>query len=173
MITLEQAHERVERYLGKSGRARHSIFVGYLMRRLAERLGGDTNLWESVGLCHDLDYFETADARHLHGVIAASWLDDDLPSDALTAIKAHDHRTGIHADTLLSDALKLADALAVADVAIGRSWMKTLRDSASWDMLRAKTSDRPYLAPIIADLAGRHDLSLPVLADMCLAGPPQ
>lgn len=77
MITLERARAAVSEHLGASRRAVHSIVVGHAMRNLAERLGADTDLREIVRLCHDLDYFATAQDRSRHGVLVANWLKDD------------------------------------------------------------------------------------------------
>src|SRR5262245_4901364 len=98
-MLIEEARNRVATHLGSGKRAEHSGFVGYVMRLLAERLGADTSMWEAVGLCHDLDFFDTADDRRQHGILVANWLPKDLPPEALEAIRAHDHRTGIQANT--------------------------------------------------------------------------
>ncbi|RWJ04828.1 MAG: HD domain-containing protein [Mesorhizobium sp.] len=173
MITPGQAHELLRVHLSNSPRATHSVFVGYVMRCLAQRFGGDPELWEVVGLCHDLDYFGTTDDRSQHGIVVADWLKNDLPPDALDAIKAHDHRTGIHASTVLADALKLADALAIADALLGRKSLAVLRDSDGEKKLRAIIATRPYLSDMIAGISRKHGLSWPKLADICEAAPVQ
>ena len=119
MLSIGDAHRLIDTHLGNSARAVHSQFVGRLMRRLAERTGGDPLLWELVGLCHDLDYEVTAGDWSRHGLVAAEWLANDLPSEGLDAIKAHDHRTGVISSLPISHALKLADALAIAHDHLG------------------------------------------------------
>lgn len=93
-MTIEDALDRIATHLGSSKRVEHSIFVGHIMRLLAERLGADVVLWEATGLCHDLDFFSTADDRRQHGIVSAAWLAADLPAAALEAIRSHDHQTG-------------------------------------------------------------------------------
>ena len=46
------------------------------MRRLAEHLNEDIELWGLTGLLHDLDYSVTADAPEKHTYITADWLKD-------------------------------------------------------------------------------------------------
>jgi putative nucleotidyltransferase with HDIG domain len=99
MMLIEEARYRIMARLGSSKRAEHSLFVGHIMKFLAKQLGADLSLWEAAGLYHDLDFSVTANDRRQHGILAANWLANDLPMEALDAIRAHDHRTGIQAHT--------------------------------------------------------------------------
>jgi predicted hydrolase (HD superfamily) len=67
MLSVAEAQALVERYLRDTPRATHTRVVAYLMRWLAGHFSEDGELWEVVGLCHDLDYFATADDRTRHG----------------------------------------------------------------------------------------------------------
>jgi predicted hydrolase (HD superfamily) len=106
MLTTAQADILVSKHLGATPRAAHTRFVAYLMRQLAREFAADANLWEIVGLCHDLDFFETCENRSQHGLHTIQWLGDKIPAEAQSAIASHDHRTGVLADSLLADALK-------------------------------------------------------------------
>ncbi len=116
MITREDAVVLLDKHLGDSLRARHSLFTGFLMKHLARMLDQPADLWEVTGICHDLDFDVTKADRSRHGLVTAEWLKDDLPDDALLAIQAHDHRTGVVSDTKLADGLKLADAVAIGEI---------------------------------------------------------
>jgi HD superfamily phosphohydrolase YqeK len=159
MLTLDDAHRLIAEHLGDAPRASHSIIVGKLMRGLAERTGNDPLLWELTGLCHDLDYVAVAGDWSRHGIVAATWLRDDLPAEALDAIRAHDHRTGIVSTTPLASALKLADALAVAHEQLG-SELAAILGSADGSALRERLAGRPYLTSMITGLAA--SLALPL-----------
>ena len=91
----------------------HSIQVGKVMYSIAKHLNEDEKEWELVGLLHDLDYDMTVNNREKHGIIATEMLKGQLSEGALTAIKAHDHRTGFKPKNLIDKALKAADALVV------------------------------------------------------------
>src|SRR5258707_235124 len=110
MLRRSEALDLVRRHLGETARATHTHVVACLMRALAAEFTGDAELGEIVALCHGLDYFATADDRAQHGLLTVKWLGDRLPPAAQQAIAAHDHRTGIQADTVLADMLKVADA---------------------------------------------------------------
>jgi putative nucleotidyltransferase with HDIG domain len=114
MLTEAEAEGLIARHLGTSPRARHSVEVGALMAGLAEAIGADAVLWQVTGLCHDLDYAQTRDTPERHGPLAAAWLAGRLPADACSAIAAHDHRAGFVDTSALAEALRLADALAIA-----------------------------------------------------------
>src|SRR5689334_12300844 len=119
MLTVAEADRLVGEHLGATPRAAHSRLVARVMRELALVLSTDSDLWEVVGLCHDLDFFVTGDDPRRHGVLASTWLGERIPPQARDAIASHDHRTGVEADTLLADALKIADAAAIIAAKLG------------------------------------------------------
>jgi predicted hydrolase (HD superfamily) len=166
-MLLEEAHRQVAARLGSSDRAQHSICVGRVMKVLATRLGADGAIWEATGLCHDLDFFVTADDRRQHGILAASWLAGDLPPDALAAIRAHDHRTGVKADSAIADALKLADALAIAIETVGRYAVVRLLEADDVEKLHSVLANRPYLPRIIVEHSQKLGMPLVELAHIC------
>ncbi len=172
MLTLDAAHRLVSEHLGASSRARHSLFVGQLMKRLAAHLEDDPLVWELVGLCHDLDFRVTEQQREQHGLITALWLAGELPPEALDAIKAHDHRTGFTADTGIAAALKLADACAIMLDMIGEGARDVLRSPDPWPGLAGKLSGRPYLAGIVKVNCERLDLQPVELANLLESMPP-
>ncbi|NIZ61342.1 hypothetical protein DL239_10185 [Sedimentitalea sp. CY04] len=120
MLTLRQAQGLLDKHLANSNKAAHSRIVAHLMRRIAEKLQ-----------------------------VTAQWLEGRLPVDALGAIKAHDHRTGVLADTQIANALKLADALAIADACVGRDVMMQIGTFDGLHNLALCLETRPYLPPII------------------------
>ena len=174
MLSAREANNLILIHLGESLRARHSVFVGFLMARLATMLGEDCVLWEVVGLCHDLDFEATADDRSRHGLLAAEWLEDDLPEVALLAIRSHDHRTGIISNTALALALKLADAVAIGELDIGRDAMiEALSAVSPTDRLEEALSARPYLPLLIIQPAVELSIPLAAVASICRTAPEQ
>jgi predicted hydrolase (HD superfamily) len=172
MLTIAEAQSLVAEHLGTSSRARHSEFVGYAMRRLAEHLGADAVLWEVTGLVHDLDVEATATDRSQHGLVTSQWLANRLPADALTALAAHDHRTGVSDDTPLASALRLADALAVACGDLGPDAAADLLDApGAVAHLAEGLSNRPYLAALVTENAASLDIPIALLADILRSGP--
>ena len=162
MLSISGAHRLIKSHLGDTPRASHSIFVGRLMRRLADATGADPELWEVTGLCHDLDFDVVDGDWSQHGLIAARWLEGDLPAEALDAIRSHDHRTGVASRTSIAHALKVADALAISYDQLGHDLAPTL--AAGVGELGERLSSRPYLAAMIVADSAAIGLSLGALS---------
>ena len=111
MMTRAEALERVRRHVKNERLVKHMIAVSAIMRELAQHLGGDPDLWELVGLLHDIDYEEVGGDMSRHGLLSAEMVSDVLPEEALHAIRAHNERTGVEAKSILDIALIAADAL--------------------------------------------------------------
>jgi predicted hydrolase (HD superfamily) len=172
MLSIQAALDLVRDHLGTSPRARHSIFVGFAMHHLAEPLMADGTLWEITGLCHDLDFEATRQNPSQHGILAAQWLEGQLPEAALVAIRAHDHRTGITSDTPITHALKLADTLAVISAALGERTTAVLDSPDVEALLADEFATRPHLPTMLLAHSHRLGITLPALARIWTLGPP-
>ncbi len=166
MLNTADAQLLVDKHLGTSPRAVHTRLVAAIMRRLAGMFEGDADAWEVVGLCHDLDFLETSADPTRHGLLTIEWIGDRLPDDAQQAIAAHDHRTGVTADTMLADMLKLADVIAVIDERLGRRAFCDIDRADPYGALRSRLADRPYLCDILQRLAGKHALPFPRIVEI-------
>jgi hypothetical protein len=141
------------------------------MRQLAVTFAADADLWATVGLCHDLDYFNTCDNWSQHGLLTTSWLGERNSPEAQIAIASHDHRTGIQADTLLADALKIADVIAVIHAKLGRRVLGDLDRNDALTALRSQLTDRLYLCDMLERYANKHGLPVSCIIDIAAASP--
>jgi len=173
LLSKAEALDLVQKHLGDTPRAAHSRFVAYIMRELAGVFAANADLWEVTGLCHDLDFFATAGDWSQHGLLTIQWLAGQLPDDALQAIAAHDHRTGLQSDTFIADMLNVADALAVIDQRFGRDVFRAADNRDPYNTLRAQLGDRAYLADITERRATKHQLSFGRILDIVVSAPPQ
>ena len=172
-MRLLEAEAWVIAKLGATPRAFHSRFVGGLMRSLAGQLApSDAELWEITGLLHDLDFFVVDGDWHIHGRTAAAWLEGRLPLSAMLAIAAHDHRSGILSDALLSRALRLCDALAVLDQNAGREATRGALPAGE-AAIYLIAADRPFLASMIVELSDGLGVTLVELAQLLRTMPGQ
>jgi hypothetical protein len=105
--------------------------------------------------------------------VAAQWLAGQLPDVALRAIEAHDYRTGVHAETLLADILRLADAAALIDQLCGRDLFLRLGDTDSEARLRPHLARRTYLLDMLQGYAEKHALPLTRIVDIVAGAPRQ
>jgi predicted hydrolase (HD superfamily) len=173
MLSVLEADRLVSEHLGTTSRAVHSRVVAQVMRLLAHGFAADADLWEVVGLCHDLDFFATRDDGGQHGLVTIAWLGDRLPAEALDAIAAHDHRTGVNADTRLADMLKLADVVAVIDARLGRGLLLAIDERNAISTLRSQLADRPYLCAMLERYTQKHALSVASVLKIVRASPAQ
>lgn len=114
MISIEEAHELIEREVKTDALRKHLLAVSAIMGTLAAKLeiaGEDKEKWILVGLLHDLDYEQTKDNSDMHGLITAEMLNGKLPEECLYAIKAHNSRTGFEPNSVMAKALIAADAV--------------------------------------------------------------
>ena len=172
MIGREEALALVKEHLADSPVAAHSMFVGDLMAGLAAVLRLDQAVWQVTGYCHDLDLFDVGDDMSRHGPTAAHWLMGQLPQEALIAIAAHDHRAGIRADSTLARGLRLADALAVLDKALGRAVVGHLAHMSAEELVSLHLPQRPWLGEMIDDLSEAIGITRAEMAG-CLSQRPE
>lgn len=143
------------------------------MRKLAEALSEPAELWEVVGLCHDLDFFAIQGDWSRHGPMAVEWLGGRIPPEAQQAIAAHDHRTGIAADSLLADSLKAADAITVIDEKLGRPALRAIDTASPYTALRTQLGRRAYLADMIGHYTLKHAVPFERLVEAVADAPAQ
>jgi putative nucleotidyltransferase with HDIG domain len=111
MIKREEALTRVKQKVANGNLLKHMIAVSAIMRGIADRLGEDAELWEAVGMLHDIDYEEVGDDWSRHGLVSADMVKDALPEEGLNAIRAHNEMTGFKAESRMDVTLIAADAL--------------------------------------------------------------
>jgi len=111
MITREECIELVKQNVKNRNLVNHMIAVGAIMRGMAERFGEDPDLWEAVGILHDVDYETFGDDFSKHGAISADMVQDLLPEDAVNAVRRHNPLTGHEPETKFDISLLAADAM--------------------------------------------------------------
>ena len=104
---------------------RHCYAVGDCMRHFAARAGADQDLWEAVGLLHDLDYekYPNPAQRAGHPFAGAKWLRENGWSEEICrAILSHANYSDVPRLSLMEKTLYAVDELSgfVAAVALVR-----------------------------------------------------
>jgi len=95
---------------------RHCYAVADSLRHFAPGAGGDPDLWEAVGLLHDMDYERHPNLERSpadgHPTVAAAWLRDHGWSEEVTrAVLSHADYTGVARSSALEKALYAVDEL--------------------------------------------------------------
>jgi len=90
----------------------HMFAVEAIMRRLAQHLNENEEVWGLAGLLHDIDYERTEGTPERHGVAAQQILKGRVPEEVLRAILSHNfEHTGVQPETSMEKALIASDAI--------------------------------------------------------------
>lgn len=127
-MTREDAIKLLETHVQNQNLRRHCMAVGATMKALAEKLDGDPETWEILGIVHDSDWEETKDTPEKHTLLTLERIADEKLTHALQshntkfthlaelegpmewALECCDELTGfIVACTLVLPSKKLAD----------------------------------------------------------------
>lgn len=144
MISRDEALKRVKEHVKNRNLVKHMIAVSAIMGGLAEYLEDDRELWEIVGILHDIDYEKVGEDWERHGVVSAEMVADDLPKDAVHAISAHNPRTGYKPESPMDVALLAADALSGLIVATALMMPDKKVATVKVRSLRRKLRDRSF-----------------------------
>jgi len=149
-LSLVEAKVRDERWV------KHALAVEAIMRGLAERLGGDPELWGLAGLLHDLDFVETRGDPQRHGLVAAELLKGRVPDEVVRAIAAHNYEnTGVRPESAMERALIAADAVSGLLVACA-----LVMPSRKLDEVTVRTVERKYRSKDFARGVDRQRIAL-------------
>jgi len=120
MITKARAVEILHQNIKNTNLRKHHYGVAAAMKRLAEELDGDPEIWEIVGLLHDADYEQTKDDMERHTLLLAEILEgEDISQEIIRSIQSHaSEYTGVSPASLLDYALLSCDDLTGLIVAV-------------------------------------------------------
>jgi uncharacterized protein len=110
LMDRSEALQLVKEQVKNKNLIKHMLSVEAVMRRLAEQMGEDPELWGLTGLLHDVDYDRTMDTPEQHGLLGAQMLEErGCPQALIQAVKAHNEALGFEAETLMDKALYAVD----------------------------------------------------------------
>ncbi len=92
-LTQAQAIELLSAHMKNVNLRRHCMAVGFVMRALAEKFGGNPDEWETLGILHDADWEETKDAEEDHTRHTLAWLKEQGIADGPIVHALMSHNT--------------------------------------------------------------------------------
>ncbi|MFH0777416.1 MAG: HDIG domain-containing metalloprotein [Candidatus Eisenbacteria bacterium] len=89
-MNRDEALQLIKSNVSSPNLIKHMLAVEAVMRKLAEKLGEDSERWALTGLLHDLDYDFTAKDPSRHGHVTVELLSSkNLPPEVPQAILCH------------------------------------------------------------------------------------
>ena len=89
-MNLEEALDLVKKHITNKNLVKHMIATQACMRRVAQHLGEDEEIWALAGILHDIDYQKTETDPSRHGLEAVEILREyGVDQAILNAIAAH------------------------------------------------------------------------------------
>jgi putative nucleotidyltransferase with HDIG domain len=169
MATSERARAILHEWVISERLRSHCYAVGDSMRHFANLEGADAELWEAVGLLHDMDYERYPNAEQAldggHPFVAAQWLRDNGWSEEVSrAILAHADYTNVARESRMEKTLYAVDELSSFVVAV--ALVRPSRSIYEVDVaaVKKKMKDKAFARAVKReDIArGAADLSLPL-----------
>jgi putative nucleotidyltransferase with HDIG domain len=158
---------------------KHCYAVANSMKHFAQLRGDDVDLWEAVGLLHDMDYESHPNVEHSptegHPLMGVSWLrEHGWSEEVCRAILSHADYTNVSRDTSLEKTLYAVDELSsfVIAVALVRP-TKSIHD-VDVRAVKKKMKDKAFARAVNRDdiVRGAAELALPldtVIAEVIVA----
>jgi putative nucleotidyltransferase with HDIG domain len=148
---------------------KHCYAVADSMKHFAQLRGEDADLWEAVGLLHDMDYERHPNversATEGHPFVGVAWLHDNGWSEGVCrAILSHADYSGVSRETPLEKTLYAVDELSsfVVAVALVRP-TKSIHD-VDVRAVKKKMKDKAFARAVNRDdiTRGAEELGMPL-----------
>jgi putative nucleotidyltransferase with HDIG domain len=148
---------------------KHCYAVADSMKHFAQLQGEDADLWEAVGLLHDMDYERHPNlersATEGHPFVGVAWLrENGWSEEVCRAILSHADYSGVSRETLLEKSLYAVDELSsfVVAVALVRP-TKSIHD-VDVRAVKKKMKDKAFARAVNRDdiIRGAERLEMPL-----------
>jgi putative nucleotidyltransferase with HDIG domain len=148
---------------------KHCYAVADSMKHFAQSRGEDADLWEAVGLLHDMDYERHPNlersATEGHPFVGVAWLrENGWSEEVCRAILSHADYSGVLRETPLEKTLYAVDELSgfVVAVALVRP-TKSIRD-VDVRAVKKKIKDKAFARAVNRDdiIRGAEEIGMPL-----------
>jgi len=148
---------------------KHCYAVADSMKHFAQLQGADPDLWEAVGLLHDMDYERHPNQEHSpsegHPFVGVKWLrEQGWSEEVCRAILSHADYSGVTPDNSLEKTLRAVDELSgfVTAVALVRP-SKSIRD-VDVRAVKKKMKDKAFARAVNREeiVHGAEQLAMPL-----------
>ena len=148
---------------------KHCYAVADSMKHFAQLRGEDTDLWEAVGLLHDMDYERHPNLEHSptegHPFVGIAWLREHGWSEEICrAIVSHADYSGISRETSLEKTLYAVDELSSFVVAVALVRPTKSIHEVDVRAVKKKMKDKAFARAVNRDdiVRGAEQLGMPL-----------
>jgi putative nucleotidyltransferase with HDIG domain len=168
-ILANRAQNILHNWVQSESLRKHCYAVADSMRQFAQLRGEDADLWEAVGLLHDMDYEQHPNlersATEGHPFVGVAWLRaNGWSDDVCRAILSHADYSGVSRETFLEKTLYAVDELSsfVVAVALVRP-TKSIHD-VDVRAVKKKLKDKAFARAVSRDdiIHGAKQLGMPL-----------
>lgn len=148
---------------------KHCYAVADSLRHFAQKQGADPDLWEAVGLLHDMDYERHPNLERApnegHPFVAAAWLrENGWSEEVCRAVLSHADYSGVERQTPLEKTLCAVDELSGFVIAVAR--VRPSKSIAEVDVaaVKKKMKDKAFARAVSREdiVRGAEELGLPL-----------
>jgi putative nucleotidyltransferase with HDIG domain len=148
---------------------KHCYAVADSMKHFAQLRGDDVDLWEAVGLLHDMDYERHPNLERSptegHPFVGVAWLrDHGWSEEACRAILSHADYANVSRQTLLEKTLYAVDELSSFAVAVALVRPTKSIHDVDVRAVRKKMKDKAFARAVNRDdiIRGAEELGMPL-----------
>ena len=148
---------------------KHCYAVADSMRHFAELRGADTDLWEAVGLLHDMDYERHPNLEQSptegHPFVGVAWLREQGWSDEICrAILSHANYASVARETPLEQTLYAVDELSGFVIAVARVRPSKSIHEVDVPAVKKKMKDKAFARAVSREdiVRGAEELGIPL-----------
>jgi putative nucleotidyltransferase with HDIG domain len=169
MSLVDRALTILHEWVQSENLRKHCYAVADSMKHFAQLRGENADLWEAVGLLHDLDYERHPNLEHSategHPFVGVAWLREHGWSEEICrAILSHADYSGVTPETPMEKTLRAVDELSsfVVAVALVRP-SKSIHD-VDLAAVKKKMKDKAFARAVNRDdiRRGAEELRLPL-----------
>jgi len=148
---------------------KHCYAVADSMRHFAQLRGADADLWEAVGLLHDMDYERHPNQEHSptegHPFVGVAWLrENGWSEEVCRAILSHANYANISRETALEKTLYAVDELSGFVIAVARVRPSKSIHEVDVAAVKKKMKDKAFARAVNRDdiMRGADELGMPL-----------
>src|SRR6266550_282166 len=148
---------------------KHCYAVADSMRHFAQLRGADADLWEAVGLLHDMDYERHPNQEHSstegHPFVGVAWLrENGWSQEVCRAILSHANYANISRETALEKTLYAVDELSGFVIAVARVRPSKSIHEVDVAAVKKKMKDKAFARAVNREdiVRGAEELGMPL-----------